>query len=90
MLWHIRKKFLEKLAHIYYKKSISKTELKRCIRESTTINDFEADWQRMMINYYLEENEWLEGLHNIRESWISIYNRSTFFAGMNTTQRVRV
>lgn len=40
-----------------------------------------------MIDYDLKENQWLQGLYNIRESWAPIYNRSTFFAGMNTTQR---
>jgi len=34
-----------------------------------------------------KKNEWLQGLYEIRESWIPIYNMKTFFAGMNTTQR---
>ncbi|KAL4607292.1 hypothetical protein ACB092_09G162900 [Castanea dentata] len=55
-LWHIKKKFLEKLSHTYHKKSIFKCGLKRCIRESPS-------------------------------SWVPVYNRNTFFAGMNTTQR---
>ncbi|CAJ2657917.1 unnamed protein product [Trifolium pratense] len=59
----------------------------RCIRESPTIKDFEDDWQRIMDMYNLKENEWLQRLFEIRESWIPVYNRSTFFAGMNTTQR---
>ncbi|XP_058746145.1 protein FAR1-RELATED SEQUENCE 5-like [Vicia villosa] len=86
-LWHIRKKFPEKLAHIYHKKSKFKHELKRCIRESPTVNDFEVDWQQIMDTYNLQENEWLQRLFEIRESWIPVYNRKTFFAGMNTTQR---
>ncbi|PNX79734.1 hypothetical protein L195_g035722, partial [Trifolium pratense] len=86
-LWHIRKKFPEKLAHIYHKDPKFKYELKRCIRESPTIKDFEDDWQRIMDMYNLKENEWLQRLFEIRESWIPVYNRSTFFAGMNTTQR---
>ncbi|KAL6567684.1 hypothetical protein OROGR_001352 [Orobanche gracilis] len=86
-LWHIRKKFPEKLAQIYHKKSTFKRDLKRCIRDSCSIQSFEETWQRLMIEYNLGENKWLEGLYNIRESWIPIYNRSTFFAGMNTTQR---
>ena len=40
-----------------------------------------------MKEYNLEGNEWLQGLYRIKESWIPIFNRSTFFAGMNTTQR---
>ncbi|KAL4598151.1 hypothetical protein ACB092_11G039500 [Castanea dentata] len=35
-LWHIKKKFPEKLSHIYHKKSIFKRDLKRCIRINTT------------------------------------------------------
>jgi hypothetical protein len=84
-LWHIRKKFPEKLAHIYHKDSKFKYELKICIRESPTVKDFEDDWQRIMDVYNLKENEWLQRLFEIRESWIPVYNRGTFF--MNTTQR---
>jgi hypothetical protein len=40
-----------------------------------------------MVEYDLVKNEWLQGLYKIRESWIPVYNRNTFFAGMNTTQR---
>jgi hypothetical protein len=86
-LWHIRKKFPEKLAHVYHKKSIFKRDLKRCIYNSPSIQGFEEEWRRLMSEYNLENNEWLQGLYRIRESWIPIYNRSTFFAGMNTTQR---
>ncbi|KAI8550595.1 hypothetical protein RHMOL_Rhmol06G0119400 [Rhododendron molle] len=35
----------------------------------------------------LESNKWLQGLFDIRESWVPVYNRGTFFAGMNTTRR---
>ncbi|KAL2971096.1 hypothetical protein AAZX31_15G174700 [Glycine max] len=86
-LWHIKKKFPEKLAHVYHKRSTFKRELKRCIRESPCIAIFEEEWKRLMKEYNLEGNEWLQGLYRIKESWIPIFNRSTFFAGMNTTQR---
>ncbi|KAI8524260.1 hypothetical protein RHMOL_Rhmol13G0136700 [Rhododendron molle] len=32
-------------------------------------------------------NEWLQQLYDIHESWVPVYNRGTFFAGMNTTRR---
>ncbi|KAG4949533.1 hypothetical protein JHK85_043408 [Glycine max] len=80
-------KFPEKLAHVYHKRSTFKRELKRCIRESPCIAIFEEEWKRLMKEYNLEGNEWLQGLYRIKESWIPIFNRSTFFAGMNTTQR---
>ena len=37
--------------------------------------------------YGLETNEWLQQLYDIRESWVPVYNRDTFFAVMNTTGR---
>ncbi|KAK7290512.1 hypothetical protein RIF29_04986 [Crotalaria pallida] len=86
-LWHIRSKFPIKLAHIYHKKSVFKRDLKRCIRDSSSIQNFETEWQGLIDEYKLTDNGWLRDLYNIRESWIPIYNRSTFFVGMNTTQR---
>ncbi|PNX75333.1 protein FAR1-related sequence 5-like, partial [Trifolium pratense] len=86
-LWHIKKKFAEKLSHIYHKNSTFKRKLKSCIRDSPSIKYFEEEWERIMIDYNLKENEWLKGLYDIRKSWIPVFNRSTFFAGMNTTQR---
>ncbi|XP_061367275.1 protein FAR1-RELATED SEQUENCE 5-like [Gastrolobium bilobum] len=65
-LWYIRKKFPEKLAHIYHKNSTFKRELKRCIRESSTIKEFEDEWQNIMVVYNLQKNEWLQRLFEIR------------------------
>lgn len=75
--WHKRKKFPEKLAQIYHKKSIFEGGLKKkCFRDSR-VQSFEEERNRLIIEYILEENVWLQGLYKIRESWIPIYNRST-------------
>ena len=66
-LWHIKKKFLEKLSHIYHKKSICKRELKRCRRESPNVEKFKEASKSLILTYGLERNEWLKGLYNIRE-----------------------
>lgn len=72
---------MEKDQYLY---SAFKRDLKRCIRESPSTKDFEDDWKRIIDVYELQENEWLQKLFEIRESWIPIYNRSTFFAGINS------
>ncbi|KAM4110768.1 hypothetical protein ACJW30_05G017000 [Castanea mollissima] len=61
----------QKLSHIYHK----------------NVEKFEEAWKNLILTYGLERNEWVEGLYNIRESWVPVYNRNTFFAGMNTIQR---
>ncbi|XP_026396590.1 protein FAR1-RELATED SEQUENCE 5-like [Papaver somniferum] len=86
-LWHIKKKFGEKLSHVFFKKSKFKRTVKAVTRFTYTIEDFENQWNSMLIEFNLTEHEWLKDLYDIREKWIPTYNRSTFFAGMNTTQR---
>ncbi|XP_004292344.1 PREDICTED: protein FAR1-RELATED SEQUENCE 5-like [Fragaria vesca subsp. vesca] len=83
-LWHIKKKFVEKLSHVYYKKSKFKKEMKRCIQFTYKTEDFEEKWKALMKENGLEENDWLKSLYEIRASWVPVYNRGTFFAGMNT------
>jgi zinc finger SWIM domain-containing protein 3 len=75
--------------NIFHKKYIFKRGIKRCIYNSPSIQSFEEEWRRLMSEYNLENKEWLQGLYRIRESWIPIYNRSTFFAGMIKLKEVR-
>ncbi|KAK9177168.1 hypothetical protein WN944_029187 [Citrus x changshan-huyou] len=86
-LWHIKKKFAEKLSHVYFKKSRFKIGLKKCIMSTYKVEEFEETWKSLIIEYKLEDNEWLNHLYEIRASWAPVYNRSIFFAGMNTTGR---
>ncbi|XP_057492460.1 protein FAR1-RELATED SEQUENCE 5-like [Actinidia eriantha] len=86
-IWHIKKKFVEKLSQVYYKRSKFKAEVKKCIWKTYKKEDFEERWMALIKEYGLETNEWLQQLYDIRESWVPVYNRGTFFAGMNTTGR---
>ncbi|XP_050157451.1 protein FAR1-RELATED SEQUENCE 5-like [Malus sylvestris] len=86
-LWHIKKKFAEKLSHVYFKKSKFKIEMKKCTRKTYKIDDFEVKWKALMKEYGLENDEWLKSLYEMRSSWVPVYNRRIFFAGMNTTGR---
>ncbi|KAJ3679602.1 hypothetical protein LUZ60_017613 [Juncus effusus] len=86
-LWHIQNKFAEKFSQIYFRKSEFKKEIKKCIWFTYEREDFEERWKALMKTYNLESNEWLQNLYEIRESWVPVYNRETFFAGMNTTGR---
>ncbi|KAL5766371.1 hypothetical protein ACOSP7_016988 [Xanthoceras sorbifolium] len=51
------------------------------------IKEFEEQWKTLMMENGLENNEWLNHLYEIRTSWVPVYNRSIFFARMNTTGR---
>ncbi|KAI8524891.1 hypothetical protein RHMOL_Rhmol13G0184700 [Rhododendron molle] len=86
-IWHIMKKFVEKLSQVYYKRSKFKKDVKKYIWTTYKKEDFEERWMELMKEHGLESNEWLQQLYDIRDSWVPVYNRGTFFAGMNTTGR---
>ena len=87
-LWHIKKKFAEKLSHVYFKKSRFKIGLKKCIMSTYKVEEFEETWKSLIIEYKLEDNEWLNHLYEIRASWAPVYNRSIFF-GWNEYYRTK-
>ncbi|XP_058211611.1 protein FAR1-RELATED SEQUENCE 5-like [Rhododendron vialii] len=45
------------------------------------------EWNQLILNYELTENDWLRDLYQRREKWIPAYLRTMFCAGMSTTQR---
>ncbi|KAG2666810.1 hypothetical protein I3760_15G082400 [Carya illinoinensis] len=86
-LWHILQKFLEHLAHVYNKFPDFQKDFRHCIHETITIDEFEEEWTSILLKYGLIDNTWLQNLYNRREMWVPAYLRSTFCAGMSTTQR---
>jgi hypothetical protein len=45
------------------------------------------EWSKLLRKYELGENDWLKNLYRRCENWISAYLRTTFCAGVSTTQR---
>ncbi|XP_031097135.1 protein FAR1-RELATED SEQUENCE 5-like [Ipomoea triloba] len=86
-MWHIEKKFPENLSHVYQKFDDFKFQLSHCIHRIYMPSDFEVEWEKILDKYGLRENSWLEKLYSIREKWIPAYVRTSFCAGMSTTQR---
>ncbi|KAG6624339.1 hypothetical protein CIPAW_16G019500 [Carya illinoinensis] len=86
-LWHILQKFSEHLAHVYNKFPEFQKEFHHCIHETVTSDEFEEEWVSIVVKYGLVGNDWLQNLYNRREKWVPAYLRTTFCAGMSTTQR---
>ncbi|KAG6699806.1 hypothetical protein I3842_08G081800 [Carya illinoinensis] len=86
-LWHILQKFPEHLAHAYNKYPDFQKDFRHCIHETITTEEFEQEWALILVKYELAENAWLQNLYARRDKWVPAYLRSTFCAGMSTTQR---
>ncbi|KAI5418712.1 protein FAR1-RELATED SEQUENCE 5 [Lathyrus oleraceus] len=86
-MWHIKKKVPEYLSRVYHEHGEFKNQFYKCIHQSTTVEEFDSDWEAMIDKYGLQDNQWLNNIFSIREKWIPAYVRHNFCAGMSTTQR---
>lgn len=64
-LWYIKKKFVEKMSHVYFKKSRFKAGLKKCIMSTYKIEEFEKTWKSFIIENKLEKIQWLNHFYEI-------------------------
>ncbi|XP_042988834.1 protein FAR1-RELATED SEQUENCE 5-like [Carya illinoinensis] len=77
----------EHLAHGYNKYPDFQKEFHHCIHDTITPEEFEDEWVSILVKYGLACNDWMQNLYNRREKWVPAYLRTTFCAGMSTTQR---
>ncbi|XP_059663719.1 protein FAR1-RELATED SEQUENCE 6-like [Cornus florida] len=85
-LWHIMQKVPVKLSGLSQYEVIKKT-LKSIVYESIKIDEFESSWTKMILQFNLENNKWLKSLYGDRHRWVPVFVKTTFWAGMSTTQR---
>ncbi|XP_021745537.1 protein FAR1-RELATED SEQUENCE 5-like [Chenopodium quinoa] len=89
-MWHIMKKLPDKV-----EKSIMQEEtgflkkLYACVWHlEIEPAEFEERWNKVMVEYHLEEHEWLGYMYKIRNKWIPAYFRDVYLGGiMRTTSR---
>lgn len=60
-----------------------KYEYQTCILQSQTANEFDLSWNVLLSKYNLKENGWLKEMYQMRKSWVPLYIRGTFFAGIH-------
>ncbi|XP_022871369.1 protein FAR1-RELATED SEQUENCE 5-like [Olea europaea var. sylvestris] len=85
-LWHILKKLPEKFGYHVDKASIFST-IHGLVYDSQTVEEFEEGWRGMIDRYNLYDSDWLSGLFESRFCWVPCFLKTTFWAGMSTTQR---
>ncbi|XP_038986426.1 protein FAR1-RELATED SEQUENCE 5-like [Phoenix dactylifera] len=86
--WLILSRSKQKLAHVYSAHPLLRGELEKCVIESETVRAFETTWVSIIDKYDLRKNTWLQALFNIRERWIPLYLKGTFFAELSPTQKL--
>ncbi|XP_022888418.1 protein FAR-RED IMPAIRED RESPONSE 1-like isoform X1 [Olea europaea var. sylvestris] len=85
-LWHIMKKLPEKFGYHVDKGSIF-SAIHGLVYDSQMVEEYEEGWRSMINTYDLHNNDWLSGLYENRDCWVPCFLKTTFWAGMSTTQR---
>jgi zinc finger SWIM domain-containing protein 3 len=82
-LWHILKKVPEKIGHICSGHKSFMDDFDACIYDCETSQMFEQKWDELIQAYpECQQNDWLTNLYEVREKWVPVYLKDTFFAGM--------
>ncbi|XP_042460880.1 protein FAR-RED IMPAIRED RESPONSE 1-like [Zingiber officinale] len=85
-LWHIMKKLPMKFSsHANYK--LIKRNLKNIVYNSMTSEECDNNWKKLIEEFNLEKNDWLNSLYEIRHKWMPVYVKDKFWARMSTSQR---
>lgn len=85
-LWHILRKVPEKLSHMLRKHEDFMTYLYNFPYKSWLKQQFKDKWKKMIENFQLLEDEWIQSLYGKREHWILVYLKDTSFGCIYTTQ----
>ncbi|XP_077246102.1 protein FAR1-RELATED SEQUENCE 5-like [Tasmannia lanceolata] len=83
--WHIWKHLLEKVVEMRDTDSDFYRDYNRCFHSKKI--ECEDKWQDLVVNYGICRNEWLSRMWEQREHWMRAYWRTTFTAGMKSSQR---
>ncbi|XP_022893329.1 protein FAR-RED IMPAIRED RESPONSE 1-like isoform X1 [Olea europaea var. sylvestris] len=86
-LWHILERIPETLAHVIKQHENLMRKFNKCIFKSLTDEVFDMRWWKMVGRFELQDNEWIHSLYEHRKKWVPTFMRSTFLAGLSTTQR---
>ncbi|CAH9101354.1 unnamed protein product [Cuscuta epithymum] len=87
-LWHILKKFPEKMNVSRSSYTELHKDLVDIIMSSESTSDFEQRWSDKLLLPKLNENGWLADIYEIRAKWVPCFVKHIFCAGMFSSQRV--
>ncbi|KAK9284366.1 hypothetical protein L1049_023537 [Liquidambar formosana] len=84
-IWHILKKFFEKLNYATYDRHYQ--SFRNCIWDLENPQEFESRWVDLIKKIELQGHSWLTTMFNLRERWILAFVKHIFSARMSASQR---
>lgn len=85
--WDILNKASKQLASVERSHPTFQAEFQKCMNLTETVDEFELSWKSLIDRFGLRKNQWLRTLYNVRQKWVPVYLKDTFFAHISTTQQ---
>lgn len=87
-MWHILQKLPAKLPPQMRENKLLYQRINLCVWASETREEFEHQWASIISEFGLQGHDWLRTRYEIRASWVPVFFRHVFLAGiLNTTSR---
>ncbi|XP_022738633.1 protein FAR1-RELATED SEQUENCE 12-like isoform X2 [Durio zibethinus] len=83
-MWYIQQTAAQHLSELYQQSGF-KNLFNKCIFDCQYEEEFDLLWNSLVEQYNLRENEFLKTLHVLRKKWSPVFSKSTFFAGIQST-----
>jgi FAR1 DNA-binding domain/MULE transposase domain/SWIM zinc finger len=83
---HMLSRCKHKLSDAYLKHVTLKSDLKECVTGLGTVEEFETRWEHLLSKYNLWDNAWLQLLYQIRDKWVNVYEKGSFFPDLFVSQ----
>lgn len=88
-MWHIMKKLPDKVGRNIIQDTEFLKELSKCVWNlEIEAPEFEEKWNNVLVEFKLQDHDWLNLMFEMRAMWIPAYFRDVFMGGiMRTTSR---
>ncbi|KAH6779067.1 hypothetical protein C2S52_010304 [Perilla frutescens var. hirtella] len=85
--WHVFAGVGPNLSHKFNESELFLMKFKKCTYRSWTSEEFDKRWRKMVKQFDLVDDKWMQSLYEDRRKWIPTYMREVFLGGFCTVER---
>ncbi|KAL1547746.1 protein FAR1-RELATED SEQUENCE 2-like isoform X1 [Salvia divinorum] len=85
--WHVFTKVGQNLSGEFDESELILMEFKKCTYRSGTSEEFYKRWHKMVKQFDLADDKWVQSLYDDRRKWVPTYMREVFLGGFCTVER---
>lgn len=85
--WHVFTEVGPNLSIKFNESELFLRKFKKCAYRSQTSEEFDKRWRKMVEQFDLADDEWMQSLYEDRRKWIPTYMSEVFLGGFCTVER---